>query len=205
MPAARIAVLPNGVDLQRFRPGLPPPPGLRERLGLEGRRVVLAPTRLVPRKGVDRLVEAWPAGLARHPRALLLVVGEWPQRPTLEARVAALGLADAVRFAGTLPAAAMPGAYALAELVALPNRAEPGESDGLPLVFLEANACGRPVLGGRAGGTAEAVRDGENGLLVAGEDSAALAARPAAGALAVAQGAGWPARAAAFRALCRDG
>lgn len=212
VPAARIATIPNGVDLARFRP-LPEPPGLRARLGLEGRRVILAPARLVPRKGVDRLIAAMPAILARHPDALLLVAGEGPSRPALEAMAAG---SAAVRFLGAVPAAEMPGLYALAALVALPNRAEPGESDGLPMVLLEAMACGRPVLAGRAGGSAEAIVDGRNGLLVEGADSAAiaaainallddpaLAARLGAAACETAQAWGWPARSAAFLDLCR--
>jgi phosphatidylinositol alpha-1,6-mannosyltransferase len=112
----------------------------------------------------------------------------------------------------------MPALYALAAFVALPNRAEPGESDGTPLVFLEANACGRPVIGGRAGGTEDAVTDGVNGLLVQGEDTGAiaaaalrllddpaLAARLAAGGLAAARDAGWDARTREFLALCGHG
>jgi phosphatidylinositol alpha-1,6-mannosyltransferase len=215
VPRERIAVLPNGVDLDRFRP-VPPDPTRRAALGLEGRRVILAPTRLVPRKGLDRLIAAMPAIRARHPAAILLVVGDGPQRAALEALAATRGGAAAIRFIGAVAAGEMPALYALAEFVALPNRAEPGETDGTPLVFLEANACGRPVIGGRAGGTAEAVRDGTNGLLVDGEDVAAiaaaalrllddpaLAARLAAGGLEAAREAGWAACAAAFLALCR--
>ncbi|WP_270939392.1 glycosyltransferase family 4 protein, partial [Falsiroseomonas oryzae] len=205
VPRAKVAVLPNGVDLDRFRP-LPPDPARRAALGLEGRRVILAPTRLVPRKGVDRLIAAMPAVRARMPEALLLVAGEGPQRGGLDALAATCGGHDAIRFAGAVPPAEMPALYAVAEIVALPNRADPGESDGVPLVFLEANACGRPVIGGRAGGTPEVVTDGVNGLLVDGEDSdaiaaavlrvlddPALAARLAAGGLAAARDAGWPA------------
>jgi phosphatidylinositol alpha-1,6-mannosyltransferase len=217
---ARIATIANGVDLVRFCPAPAPgpaAPALRARLGLEGRRVVLAASRLLPRKGFDRLIEALPAIRAQHPAALLLVVGEGPQRPALEAMAAAAGGAAAVRFTGAMPAAEMPGLYALADLVALPNRAEPGESDGLPMVVLEAMACGRPVLGGRAGGTPEAVLDGVTGLLVDGQDTQAiaasvlrllddpaLAARLGDAAAASAQGFGWPSRTAAFLALCRS-
>jgi len=213
VPAAKVVTIRNGVDLARFG-SRPEPAGLREALGAEGQRVLLAPTRLVPRKGVDRLIAALPAILAGEPRAMLVVAGDGPQRAALEH--AAQGLP--VRFLGAVAPAEMPGLYALAELVVLPNRAEPGESDGLPLVFLEANAAGQPVIGGRAGGTEEAVEDGRNGLLVAGEDPAAiaaavtrvladpaLAARLAAGARAVAAERGWAGRAAAFVELCRRG
>ncbi|WP_158287665.1 glycosyltransferase family 4 protein [Falsiroseomonas bella] len=217
VPPARIGVVPNGVDLDRFRP-LPPDPARRAALGLAERRVILAPSRLVPRKGVDRLIAAMPAIRAAHPEAILLVAGDGPQRAELEALAQACGGAESVRFAGAIPAEDMPALYALADFVALPNRAEPGESDGTPLVFLEANACGRPVIGGRAGGTAEAVTDGRNGLLVDGEDSGAIAAaalrllddpafaaRLAAGGLEAARAAGWAARTAQFLALCRPG
>jgi phosphatidylinositol alpha-1,6-mannosyltransferase len=217
VPAARIGIVPNGVDLDRFRP-LPPDPARRDALGLAGRRVILAPTRLVARKGVDRLIDAMPAIRAAHPDAILLVVGDGPQRAALEALAQEAGGAESVRFAGPVAAQEMPALYALAAFVALPNRAEPGQSDGTPLVFLEANACGRPVIGGRAGGTAEAVTDGRNGLLVDGEDSAAIAAaalrllgdpallaRLAAGGLEAARAAGWEARTAQFLALCRPG
>lgn len=215
---AKVAVIPNGVDLALFRPG-PPDPKLRGRLGIpERRRVILAPTRLVPRKGVDRLIEALPMIRAHVPEALLVVAGDGPQRAALETMAGAAGGADAVRFVGAVGADDMPALYRLAELVALPNRAEPGESDGLPLVFLEAGATGLPVVGGQAGGTAEAVRHGETGLLVAGEDRDAiaaavlsilqdpgLAATLRAGALAASRAWGWEARTAAFLALCRAG
>ncbi|WP_052389835.1 glycosyltransferase family 4 protein [Belnapia moabensis] len=214
LPTERVAVVPNGVDLDRFRPR-PPDPQLRRRFGLEERRVILTPARLVPRKGVDRLIAALPTIRARCPEAILLVVGDGPQRAALEAMAIPAGGPAAVRFAGAVAAAELPGFYALAELVALPNRAEPGESDGTPLVFLEANACGRPVIGGRAGGTPEVVIDGVNGLLVEGEDSAAiaaavlrvlqdavLAARLSAGGLEAARVAGWTSRTAAFLRLC---
>ena len=178
--------------------------------------MVLAPTRLVPRKGVDRLIEAMPAIRARHKEALLLVAGDGPQRAELEAMAMTHGGGDAVRFLGAIEAAEMPALYAIADLVALPNRAVPGDSDGLPMVVLEAMACGRPVVGGRAGGTPEAILDGQNGLLVDGHDQrqitdavcavlgdASLASRLSLGALTTARGLGWAERTASFLALCR--
>ena len=209
---ARIVTLANGVDAARFAPR-PPAPALIARYGLAGRRVILAPARLVPRKGIDRLIAALPAILARHPDVVCLVVGDGPQRAALEALAGRLGVAAAVRFAGAVAAAEMPAQYALAELVALPNRAEPGEIDGIPLVLLEANAAGRPVIAGREGGAPEVVTEERNGLLVDGTDPAAIAdaacrilgdaglrATLEAGALAAARDAGWPARAAALLA-----
>ncbi len=206
----RIALIPNGVDLSLFRP-VPPDPSLAAAFG-SARRIILAATRLVPRKGVDRLIEALPAVLEAVPGAMLLVAGEGPQRAELEARSRGLP----VRFLGALPRSRLPGLYALADVVALPNRAEPGEADGVAMTLLEAQACGRPVIGGLAGGSPEAIADGTDGLLVDGNDPAAiaaalvrvltnpaLAARLSAGALAVSAGRGWADRARAFLALCR--
>ncbi len=208
----RVVLLANGVDAARFAPR-PPAPALIARYRLAGRRVILAASRLVARKGFDRLIEAMPAILARHQDALCLVVGDGEQRADLETLAARLGVAAAIRFAGAVTPADMPDHYALAELVALPNRAMPGEADGIPLVFLEANAAGKPVIGGRAGGTPEVVADGRNGLLVDGNDpgaiadavcrilgDAALRAALAQGGLAMARDAGWPARAEEFLA-----
>lgn len=207
----RIALIPNGVDLDRFRPG-PPDPRLAEALGLAGRRVILAATRLVPRKGVDRLIAALPRVVARAPDAVLVVVGDGPQRADLETMARGLP----VRFLGAQPAERMPDLHRLAEVVALPNREEPGEADGIPMTLLEAQACGRPVLAGRAGGSPEAVTDGETGLLVAGDDAGAIASalvrvltdralaeRLSAGALAVSAGRDWRHRAETFLAVCR--
>ncbi len=207
----RIALIPNGIDLDRFRPG-PPNPRLAKALGLTGRRVILAATRLVPRKGVDRLIAALPAVRAAVPNVALVVAGDGPQRPALEA----MAQGHPVLFLGAQKAERMPDLYRLADVVVLPNRAEPGEADGIPMTLLEAQACGLPVIAGRAGGAPEAVRDGETGLLVDGEDAGAiaaalvrvltdraLAARLAAGALAVSSGRDWRQRTEAFLALCR--
>ncbi|MCS6921644.1 MAG: glycosyltransferase family 4 protein [Elioraea sp.] len=210
VPRSRIVVLPNGVDLDRFCPG-PPDGTLAATLGVAGRRVILAATRLVPRKGVDRLIAALPAVMARVPNTVLLIAGEGPQRPALETQAQGLP----VRFLGTVAPERMPALYRLAEVVVLPNREEPGEVDGIPMTVLEAQACGRPVIGGRAGGTPEAIADGETGLVVEGEDTGAiaqavirvltdpaLAARLAAGALAVSASRDWRDRTRTFLGLC---
>ena len=107
-------------------------------------------------------------------------------------------------------------AYRSASLFVMPNRTMPdGDTEGFGLVFLEANACGRAVIGGRAGGAVEAVKDGESGLQVNGEDVAeiagainrvlgddALRARLEAGALRHAQANSWETRVGIFQDLC---
>ncbi|HET7086103.1 MAG TPA: glycosyltransferase family 4 protein [Rhizomicrobium sp.] len=211
----RIALIENGVDLALFHPGTPSA-SLVARLGLAGRQVLLTVTRLVPRKGVDKMLHAMPAVAAHFPGALYVIAGDGPQRAELEALANALGIAERVIFLGALPHAQTAELYRAADVVVLPNREEQGEADGLPLVFLEAAACAKPVIGGKAGGTAEAVVDGVNGLVIDGRDVQAIAGAVC-GLLAdpercramgeegarLARNWGWEARARKFLAACR--
>jgi len=217
VPASKIVVIQNGVDLTAFRPQRTPASFLHQQ-GAEGRRVLLTVSRLVPRKGVDMVLQALPAIARKFPDVLYLVAGGGPQRRDLQQMAEALGVAHQVRFAGIVEHAQTQDVYNAAELVLLPNREEAGEADGLPLVFLEANACAKPVIGGRAGGTPEIVRDGENGALVDGRNAGEIAdavrrllgdesSRKAMGkrALGMAQDFGWPARAQHFLDACEGG
>jgi len=213
---SKIAIIRNGVDLGAFFP-TEPSAQVRRQYRLEGHRVIVTVTRLVPRKGVDKVLEALPPIAHQFPDILYVVVGDGPQRRDLEKKAEALGVSGRVRFVGAVAHAQIRDFYNVADLVLLPNREDLGEADGLPLVFLEANACGKPVIGGRAGGTPEIVRDGENGMLVDGQDSTAIATavsellanperRLAMGrrGLEMAQHWNWAARAEAFLQLCRN-
>ena len=174
VPRARVDVVPNGLDPALFRP-MPPDPALVRALGLEGCRVVVTVARLVARKGVDRTIEAL-ALLGDIADLRLVVVGDGPERAALGALAGRLGVADRVTFAGAVAHDEVARYVALGEIMAMPNRRLPdGEDEGFGLVFLEANACGKPVIAGRAGGAPEVVRDGVNGLLVDGDDAADVA------------------------------
>jgi phosphatidylinositol alpha-1,6-mannosyltransferase len=210
----KITLIPNGVDLSRFAPR-PRRADLLARYGLGGRRVLLTVGRLSERKGQDKVIEALPALRVAIPDLAYLMVGEGPLRAALEARAAALGVRDCVVFAGSVSPAELVDHYALAEAFIMANRELPsGETEGFGLVFLEANACGVPVIAGRAGGSVDAVADGVNGLVVDGEDVSAIAAaverifadgalrgRLVAQGLAVTAEAGWASRVERFLAL----
>lgn len=212
-PRASITVIPNGIDLVHFVP-LPVEPALRDRYGLGDRRVVCTIARLVPRKGVDRVLEAIMLLLPEFPDLHYLVIGDGPEAPALHARAHAIR--DHVTFAGAIPASEIPRHIALAEIMIMANRRMPdGEDEGFGLVFLEANACGKPVIAGNAGGAPEVIRDGVNGLLVDGADPTAIAAALrrllnddalarglAANGLAMAREASWTQRAQSFLDLC---
>jgi phosphatidylinositol alpha-1,6-mannosyltransferase len=175
VPHDRVLLIENGVDLALFHPQVPPQSFVK-RHGLEGRQVRLTVTRLVPRKGVDKVLEAMPAVAKLFPSAHYLIVGDGPQRSELEAIAGKLGVADRVTFVGAVPHDETVNFYRCADLVLLPNRDEEGDADGLPLVFLEASACAKPVIGGKAGGTAEVIQDGENGFVIDGCDVRAIEA-----------------------------
>jgi len=175
---AKLVRLTPGVDVETFRPDVDGS-AVRARHGLTGRPVVVCVSRLVPRKGQDTLVRAWPAVRAVLPDAALLLVGGGDYRTRLEALAAEHGVADAVVLTGGVPHAELPAHYAAADVFAMPCRTRRGGLDveGLGIVYLEASATGRPVLVGNSGGAPDAVRDGETGYVVDGRDVPAVAAR----------------------------
>ena len=175
---AKLVRLTPGVDVETFRPDVDGS-AVRARHGLTGRPVVVCVSRLVPRKGQDTLIRAWPAVRAAHPEAALLLVGGGDYRSRLEALAAEHGVADAVVLTGAVPAADLPAHYAAGDVFAMPCRTRRGGLDveGLGIVYLEASATGRPVLVGDSGGAPDAVLDGETGYVVDGRDVPAVAAR----------------------------
>ena len=172
----RIRLIENGVALDRFRP-VPRAGDLEEMYGLEGSFVFLTVCRLLEKKGVDYAIRAFAVVALEHPHSRFLVVGEGPFRPDLEAEAAASGVADKVVFAGSIADSDLTSHYALGDVFVMPNRRLPnGDTEGFGLVFLEANACGLPVIAGRDGGSTDAVHDGQNGLVVDGHSVPAIAA-----------------------------
>ena len=158
----------NGVDHDRFHPGSVDT-GLLARHGLSGKRVILTVARLDPRKGHETVLRAMPQILASVPDAAYLIVGDGPERRHLEELVQSLNLQEHVVFAGLADEAELPAYYRSCELFAQPNRRMPNDdTEGFGLVFVEASASGKPVVGGQAGGVPDAVVDGETGILVDG-------------------------------------
>jgi phosphatidylinositol alpha-1,6-mannosyltransferase len=159
----------------RLRPDLPTA-DLRARHGLDDRPVVSSVSRLVARKGHDVLIRAMARVRAYAPGATLVVVGDGPSRGRLEG-LAAKAPPGSVVFAGEVPEEDLPRYYALGDVFALPCRSRLGglEVEGFGLVFLEAAACGRPVVVGDSGGAREALVDGVTGILVDGRDVARVA------------------------------
>ncbi|MGY1672993.1 glycosyltransferase family 4 protein [Geodermatophilus sp. SYSU D00710] len=163
----RLAQLSPGVDVDRFTPAADGT-AVRRRHGLGESPVVVCVSRLVRRKGQDVLVAAWPRVLERHPGARLLLVGGGPDEARLRRAVAARGLGASVVSTGPVPPAQLPEHYAAGDVFAMPCRTRRGGLDveGLGMVYLEAAACGLPVVAGTSGGAPETVREGETGTVV---------------------------------------
>jgi len=163
----RLAQLSPGVDVDVFTPDADGA-AVRRRHGLGDAPVVVCVSRLVARKGQDVLVAGWRRVLARHPGARLLLVGGGPAEASLRRAIAARGLQDSVVLTGPVPPEELPAHYAAGTVFAMPCRTRRAGLDveGLGMVFLEAAACGRPVIAGTSGGAPEAVRDGVTGSVV---------------------------------------
>jgi glycosyltransferase involved in cell wall biosynthesis len=169
--AAKGQVVPNGIDLSRFGPG-PRPADLAARYGVEGRTVLFTLSRLPQQatgKGHDEVLEALPALAQERPDLVYLIGGDGPDRPRLEAKARRLGVADRVIFAGYVPEAEKADHYRLADAFVMPGRTE-----GFGIVYLEAMACGIPVVASRADASQEAVRGGALGEVVDPDDPASV-------------------------------
>ena len=174
----RLVQLTPGVDVETFNPDVDGS-AVRDRYGLAGRPVVVCVSRLVPRKGQDTLVRAWPAVRVACPDAALLLVGGGDHRDELAGLARSLGVADAVVLTGAVPAGELPAHYAAGDVFAMPCRTRRRGLDveGLGIVYLEASATGLPVIVGDSGGAPDAVLDGETGYVVDGRDVPAVAER----------------------------
>jgi phosphatidylinositol alpha-1,6-mannosyltransferase len=172
----RLAQLSPGVDVERFTPEADGS-AVRARYGLGDAPVVACVSRLVARKGQDVLVAGWRQVLDRHPTARLLLVGGGPLESSLRRAVARRGLGDSVVLTGPVDGPDLPAHYAAGDVFAMPCRTRRAGLDveGLGMVFLEAAACGRPVVAGTSGGAPEAVREGVTGHVVDPRSPAAVA------------------------------
>jgi len=177
-PSAALEHLPAGVDTERFAPDEVARAELRARYRLGDRPVVVCVSRLVPRKGQDMLIRALPAIRQRVSDAALVIVGGGPYGTSLRRLAHDFGVSDHVVFTDGVPGDELPAHHAMADVFAMPCRTRGAGLDveGLGIVYLEASACGVPVVAGRSGGAPETVLDGETGLVVDGWDVGAIAA-----------------------------
>jgi phosphatidylinositol alpha-1,6-mannosyltransferase len=156
-------LLPNCIDLTRFTPG-PKNPELLERYGLENARTIMTLGRMAAKeryKGFDEVLEAMPAMIQTIPNLKYLLIGDGNDRPRLEQKAKDLLIRDYVIFAGKIPEEEKVDHYRLSDAYVMP-----GSGEGFGIVYLEAMACGIPVVGSKIDGSREALREGKMGLLV---------------------------------------
>lgn len=171
----RIAISPNGVDLTLFGEPVPRDPALAAELGLRDGPVIGFIGSFYDYEGLDDLIAAMPALIARQPNAKLLLVGGGPREAALRAQAEASPAAAAIRFVGRVPHDQVERYYALTDVLAYPRKASRLTDLVTPLKPLEAMAQGKLVAASSVGGHRELITDGVTGTLFAPDDPAACA------------------------------
>lgn len=169
-PKSIVAVIPNAVDTERFRPGLEFS-SLKERLGIpESHGVILSVGRLIPRKGFQFLLQAMAGVVKEFHSCTLVIVGGGPQRRALEELGQRLGLGNRLKFTGTVEDSVLPSVYAMADIFVMPSL-----SEGHCVSILEAMSAAKPVVASAIPANAESVLHWQNGFLVQPKNCDALA------------------------------
>lgn len=168
--SAMVKIAP-GIDTAHFAPTVEAAE-LRQKLGLAEKKVIVSVGRLVHRKGQDFLIAALPQILSAHPDTHVLMVGQGPYRKTLEKLAKDLGVESSITFIGRIQYADLPTYICVGDLFAMPSRSRLAglEVEGLGIVYLEASACGLPVIAGKSGGAPDAVVEGVTGVTVDGKE-----------------------------------
>lgn len=161
----KIILVPGGTNPEKFQP-VRNRWEIAKKYGLEGKKVLLTVARLEAHKGLDTVIGLMPELIKKIPNLVYVVVGVGSQAATLKNMVSRLNLNGYVIFTGSRPVEELPGLYSVCDVFVMVSKELPSKFEGFGIAFLEANACGRPVIGGRSGGIPEAVMHGETGLLV---------------------------------------
>jgi phosphatidylinositol alpha-1,6-mannosyltransferase len=172
---ARLVVIPNGADGERFYP-MPYDPDLCQELDLSEQRVLLTVGHVSERKAQDVVIRALPAVVAQHPDVVYVMVGLPTRREELQRLADELGVGGYVRFAGSVADDRLPDYYNLADLFVLVSRqAADGDVEGYGIVVQEAALCGKPAVVSQGCGLTEAIEETVTGVSVPPEDPAATA------------------------------
>ncbi|MBL7197577.1 MAG: glycosyltransferase family 4 protein [Candidatus Omnitrophica bacterium] len=165
--ALKIKVVYPGVDSARFVPRIDAKKIITKH-GLENKKILLTVSRLDDYKGHDMVIKTLPRLISKFPDIVYLVVGEGPNERSLRKLIDELNLSNYVIFAGWVDDTTIPLYYNACDIFIMLSREVASEAkvEGYGLVFLEANACGKPIIAGRSGGVEDAVIDGVTGILV---------------------------------------
>jgi phosphatidylinositol alpha-1,6-mannosyltransferase len=166
-----------GISVEHFQPGKKPAE-LLEKYDVRDRPTLLCVGRLVHRKGQDQLIKAMSSIKAEIPDALLLIIGSGPRESYLKKLIQKYKLEDDVKLLGRVTYDQLPKHFLLGDVFVSPSRSRLAglEVEGLGIVYLEASACGLPVIAGDSGGAPDAVQINKTGLVVDGTDVKEIAA-----------------------------
>lgn len=167
----RIVLINPGVDVERFRPGLPCD-DLKQHIGLApGEKLILSVGRLSRRKGFDMVIRSLPELISQGIAVRYALIGIGEDQDYLVNLSRELGVEDRVHLLGHVDSEDLPRWYNACDVFAMPNREINGDTEGFGMVFIEAAACGKAALAGDAGGTGAAVIEGITGMRVNSEQS----------------------------------
>jgi glycosyltransferase involved in cell wall biosynthesis len=161
----KVVVIPNGVDVELFRPRHDPGP-IREEMGLDGAPVITFVGGLQHWHGLDRLIDSLAKVLLEIPQVKLLLVGDGRARQAVEQQINELGIGRAVIMTGLVPQVRVPEMLAAADIAVLPYPQLPRPLWFSPLKLYEYMAAGKAIVASRDGQIAQVIRHGHNGLLV---------------------------------------
>ena len=167
IPKVKLRMVHPGVDVRKFYP-TNRSIKLANNLGLKQEKIILSVSRIVPHKGHDIVIRALPEVIAKIKNVKYLIVGEGPYQQYLQQLAVNLGVSDYILFIGRVSDENLQSYYNLASIfVQISREVEvPISLEGFGITFLEASACGIPVLGGNSGGVSDAVLQGKTGFLV---------------------------------------
>jgi phosphatidylinositol alpha-1,6-mannosyltransferase len=173
----RVAIVHPGVDVSHFVPDLDAGEQARKELGLIGTSSLLTVSRLSANKGHERVIDLLPRLRSRVPNLVYVIVGEGRERPALERRAAERRVKEMVRFEGFVPDVRR--YYNACDVFVMASSRSGGRGkagEGFGITYVEAGACGMPVVASASGGGAEVIIDGETGCVVDPQDDAMLEA-----------------------------
>ena len=175
IPAKKIYIIPNGTDPDRFTPEVSFD-DILEKYGIQDRKIIFSVSRLVERKNFGMVIKILPEVVKKIPDVVYLIGGEGPMKDRWKRLAREEGVDDRVIFAGYIPNDELPKYYAMCNIFVMPSKEirEKGEVEGFGIAFLEANACGKPAIGGKSGGVEDAIIDDETGILVNPDDEKEL-------------------------------
>lgn len=162
--AEKIKVMINGTNPQQYYPKNVD--DFKEKIVGTNKKVVLTVTRLVDRKGIDLVIKSMRSVIKSVPNAFYVIVGDGPIKAKLQHSIDAQKLNQNVRLVGRVKYEDLINYYNMADVFVMPSKTELPDVEGFGIVFLEANACAKPVIGSNSGGIPSAIKNGYNGLIV---------------------------------------